>query len=375
MAEMIQNGQNNYGWNLTWKMSGRYPVVADRTYPTLADAQAYVDDITSNACVGVIITVNRDENKANNGAYRIDSYASQAGEKGVLHKLGSDLSLSMAKVVPTEDAPLPANVKEAYQLVDDEGNAYGVQIPVYKDSSLQGVGLVTKDANGVVEGEDGYDATTGIKQYMRFTYLTTEGSENVVDLDVSQFLVEAEFDQEKGLAVNNGVVSVKLSTDAETAKWLQFETAEGDNKGALKLVGLTEAIADAKKVGEDAAKLVDQVGTLLGTPADAPLDPTTPGNEDATAFSRIANLYEIVSELTGGSTSSVGAQITSAINELDAEVTSENGSMLNVKVTQADGKITGVEIVGEQPVELTGTYDEEGAVLSLNGFTISDVQA
>ena len=350
MAEYIQNGQNNYGWNLTWKMSGRYPVVADRIYSTLADAQAYVDSLTSNACIGVIITVNNDGD--NNGAYRIASYASASGEKGVLQKLGSDISLSMAKV--TEN--LPNNVKEAYQLVDDKGNAYGVQIPIYKDSSLKGVEV--KEAEG--------------KQYLSFTYITSDGNENVVDLDVSQFLVEAEFDQTKGLSVNNGVVSVKLS--ATSSDYTGISLGFGED-GGLKIVGLKSVLDGITTNISQHTESIRNTRIDLGTKDDAPLDPTVEGNEDASAFARIANLYEIVSELTGGSTSSVGAQIQTAINGLDSEVTSENGEMLNIKVTQTDGKITGVEIVGEKAVELTGSYDANSQTLQLDGFTISDVQA
>lgn len=346
MAEYIQNGQSNYGWSLTWQAAGRYPMVADRIYNTLADAQAYVDSLTSNACKGAVLSVIADGD--NNGLYLVLSYAEAEGQKGTLKKIGSDIALSMAKV--TEN--LPNNVKEAYQLVDDKGNAYGVQIPIYKDSSLKGV--VVKEAEG--------------KQYLSFTYITAEGGENVVDLDVSQFLVEAEFDATKGLAVNNGVVSVKLSADTDGYEGVGLGYG---TDGGLKIVGLKGVLEGmTTNIGQN-FDLVKGVRQDLGTKEDAPLDPTVEGNENATAFARIANLYDIIKDLTGGSTSSVSSQINTAINEyntntvqpaLEARPTTET-----VEGMIADA-VDGLETV-------SGIYDADKGQLTLSGITMTDVQA
>lgn len=346
MAEYIQNGQSNYGWSLTWQAAGRYPMVADRIYNTLADAQAYVDSLTSNACKGAVLSVIADGD--NNGLYLVLSYAEAEGQTGTLKKIGSDIALSMAKV--TEN--LPNNVKEAYQLVDDKGNAYGVQIPIYKDSSLKSVAV--KEAEG--------------KQYLSFTYLTAEGGENVVDLDVSQFLVEAEFDATKGLAVNNGVVSVKLSATSSDYQGISLGFGED---GGLKIVGLKSVLDGmATNIGQN-FDLVKGVRQDLGTKDDAPLDPSVEGNENATAFARIANLYDIIKDLTGGSTSSVSSQINTAISNyntdtvqpaLEARPTTET-----VEGMIADA-VDGLETV-------SGIYDADKGQLTLSGITMTDVQA
>lgn len=346
MAEYIQNGQSNYGWSLTWQAAGRYPMVADRIYNTLAEAQDYVNSLTSNACKGAVLSVIADGD--NNGLYLVLSYAEVEGQTGTLKKIGSDIALSMAKV--TEN--LPNNVKEAYQLVDDKGNAYGVQIPIYKDSSLKGVAV--KEAEG--------------KQYLSFTYLTAEGGENVVDLDVSQFLVEAEFDQTKGLAVNNGVVSVKLSATSSDYQGISLGFGED---GGLKIVGLKSVLEGmTTNIGQN-FDLVKGVRQDLGTKDDAPLDPSVEGNENATAFARIANLYDIIKDLTGGSTSSVSSQINTAISNyntdtvqpaLEARPTTET-----VEGMIADA-VDGLETV-------SGIYDADKGQLTLSGITMTDVQA
>lgn len=346
MAEYIQNGQSNYGWSLTWQAAGRYPMVADRIYNTLADAQAYVDSLTSNACKGAVLSVIADGD--NNGLYLVLSYAEAEGQKGTLKKIGSDIALSMAKV--TEN--LPNNVKEAYQLVDDKGNAYGVQIPIYKDSSLKSVAV--KEAEG--------------KQYLSFTYLTAEGGENVVDLDVSQFLVEAEFDATKGLAVNNGVVSVKLSATSSDYQGISLGFGED---GGLKIVGLKSVLDGmTTNIGQN-FDLVKGVRQDLGTKTDAPLDPSVEGNENATAFARIANLYDIIKDLTGGSTSSVSSQINTAISNYNTDTVQP---ALNARPTTetVEGMITDA-VDGLETV--SGIYDADKGQLTLSGITMTDVQA
>ena len=88
--------QNNKPWTLTWKASGRYPIVADRIFATLADAQAYVDDTsaTASATGGLIISVISDSIAKNNGVYYVKSVANtdpKYGElldKGTLVKVG-----------------------------------------------------------------------------------------------------------------------------------------------------------------------------------------------------------------------------------------------------------------------------------------------
>jgi hypothetical protein len=88
--------QNNKPWTLTWKASGRYPIVADRIFATLADAQAYVDDTsaTASATGGLIISVISDTIAKNNGVYYVKSVANtdpKYGElldKGTLVKVG-----------------------------------------------------------------------------------------------------------------------------------------------------------------------------------------------------------------------------------------------------------------------------------------------
>ena len=122
---------------------------------------------------------------------------------------------------------LSENVKEAYQLVqtvDGHDTNIEVQIPIYKDQTLKSVELA--DTDGKKKG-----------QYLKYTYITAEGKDSVVYVDVSKFLVESEF--KNGLSVSkSGEVSVKIDAASEG-----FLTV-GEN--GVKLSGVQDAVNAAK---------------------------------------------------------------------------------------------------------------------------------
>ena len=138
-------------------------------------------------------------------------------------------------MVGDELTRLGANVKEAYKLVENGKTDAGEYIKVYKDSALQSVELVSEKPAEGEEGQKGYvPSATG--QFLKFTYLTTEGKDNVVYLDVSSFLSESEFGD--GLDVSSdGVVSVnvanatKANTSALVDSGKNFLELEADGVG------------------------------------------------------------------------------------------------------------------------------------------------
>jgi len=116
--------------------------------------------------------------------------------------LSSSIEANKVSVIKVETA-LPSNVKEAYELKNTSGEVLGARINIYKDSSLKDVELTDHDDSG----------HTG--QFLMLTYILEDGTEKVEYLDVSQFLVDAEF--KDGLVVNNaGEVRVKIDPATET---------------------------------------------------------------------------------------------------------------------------------------------------------------
>ena len=58
----------------------------------------------------------------------------------------------------------------------------------------------------------------------------------------------------------------------------------------------------------------------------------------------VAGLQSQINAITGGGTGSIASQIATAIEALDAEITSKDGQYVTVKVTEVDGKITAVNV-------------------------------
>ena len=256
MAEKKFDAQVNYGWGFSFNMTGKVPAVAKRIFDTLSDAQQYIDNVEDTAIEGLVLSVVADTD-ALNGAYFVQSVGKN-DINGVLVKLGSEdytdteiqknaKTYSIAKVEGTELSDLGTNVKEAYKLIDEDNVKAGSYIPVYKDSSLKSVELVSEKPAVGEDGQEGY-VPSKQGQFLKFTYLTTEGKDNVVYLDVSSFLAESEF--KNGLSVNNnGEVSVKVDATSEGG----FLTV---SDGGIKLSGVQTAIN-----GE-----IDKLNATVGSP-------------------------------------------------------------------------------------------------------------
>lgn len=87
---------------------------------------------------------------------------------------------------------------------------------------------------------------------------------------------------------------------------------ESDIKANADAIAANSEAITAEK--ERAEGVEGELRTDLGTKADE-------ANKDGSAFARIANLVDLVSDLTGGSTESVGAQINNAITALKGDAT------------------------------------------------------
>lgn len=135
-------------------------------------------------------------------------------------------------------AALGTNVKQAYQLVDEDGTVAGDVVKIYKDSSLKQVYLGASDDSVAADGTVTKNTVTDA-QSLNFVYQLVDGSYELVTVDVAKFLTQSQFDSTKGLAVNGaGVVSVKLGESNEYVKF--------DSNGNIVDTGIDQAIATAK---------------------------------------------------------------------------------------------------------------------------------
>lgn len=135
-----------------------------------------------------------------------------------------------------------ANVKEAWkiQVADGDGEYADVEdsatIKIYKDAQIHRIYLGTPaDTINVETGDitEKAGATETDKQSLNYAYIKPDGKYELVKIDVSKFLKEAEF--KNGLTVaENGEVSVKIDSASEA-----FLTV---GEGGVKLSGVQKAI-------------------------------------------------------------------------------------------------------------------------------------
>jgi hypothetical protein len=122
-------------------------------------------------------------------------------------------------------SPETTNIKESWKLINGNNVQLGSTINIYKDSSLKSVVL------------SGDSSTVG--QWLVFTYILEDGSESKVAVDVSKFLVQAEF--KSGVtATNEGIVKGVVDGNSEKNESnVHFLTVGADG---FKISGIKDAI-------------------------------------------------------------------------------------------------------------------------------------
>ena len=156
---------------------------------------------------------------------------------------GITSTISIAKLTESEVLNLgESNVKEAYKLISKGNHQLGDTIKIYKDQSLQGV--------------------TYENQILTFTYILSDGTTETVDVNISEFITEAEYGD--GLKVVNHKVSTRLGEDTATNKnFLDLEESGGSTKAlAVRSVDTdrTYTTEEITVMGGPLAKLLTDVG-------------------------------------------------------------------------------------------------------------------
>lgn len=189
-----------------------------------------------------------------------------------------------------------ANVREAFILVDESNKQCGPAINIYKDSALQNVKL------------------SG--QQLVFTYILASGQTDVVSVDVSSFLTEAEYGD--GLQVIDHIISVKQDVNSEN-----FLTV---SKDGIKLSGVQNAINTA----------VTSATTLFTN---------TINNLDATVSGATSKISVTVKQVDGklSGVTVTETDIASA-KDLTQEVTRATNAENNLSTTINNTKLTALTV-------------------------------
>ena len=257
MAEYTSLDQKNTGWNLSWSALGRYPMVAKRRFPTLADAQAFVDDVSEGASAteGLIISVINDTgNTKNNGVYYIKSVANNNAEYGPILNKGT-----LVKVGGTETETAD-NYSAAVAL--SSGLTVGQLIKVLSAQTItvDGKELTYQAGFYIVEGSgviSSLSTSTGADDEVgalktRVTSLETNKAD-LTGLTALQTVVSGKVDNTTFVGHSeNGEIHVNAN---DKAKW--NNAASASTKNTTDIANLTLVV--------DTKASVNDFNTLTGT--------------------------------------------------------------------------------------------------------------
>ena len=248
-------------------------------------------------------------------------------------------------------ALLGTNVKQAYQLVDEDGATAGATIKIYKDSSLIKVYLGADGTTSEpVESEPNTDEVEQ-GQYLNFIYQLASGAYEVVGVDVSNFLAESQFAD--GLSVDgNGVVSVNLDANNQYVKF--------DAQGAIVDTGINNAIATALSSAN--AYTDTASSTLSAFVGSSVADAVSSANAYTDTAS--STLSAFVGSSIADAASSASAYASGLVNSLDLTAVGGTGKVVTT-VSQTDGQVsaTAIDLIASNV-----------GVSSVSGFSGSTVQ-
>lgn len=334
MGAIVTQKQNNKPWTLTWKASGRYPIVADRIYATLADAQAYIDDLsaTASAIPGLVLSVVEDGK--NNGIYFVQSIAQDAETPGVLIKAGTGEKISATTYA---DALLLATA-------DNLGNVI----------------FVSEESE---DGKSGLYLVSGVGKIERLGTTTATGN---LSGDVAS--LKSDMDVLKGGVEVEGSVDQKINSAVSGIDLSPYAKAEDVNEALAGKVSTDGYVAYSQAEKDKLAKVQENViekiiyngETLVVDAQHKSVTITTP--EDKVRGLADGEKVLSLDETTGKLGTTLGIEYfrdSSDNNTPKLRLRGVNGAQVGEAIVVSDfvkdGMLTNVEIV-ENPDGKTGTF-------------------
>ena len=256
----------------------------------------------------------------------------KTGEK-VLAKTGdaglyTDIKLSGV-------TPSSTTVKEEYALYATDGSILGDHIKIYKDSSIVSITLENNDGSG----------HTG--QYLKYTYIDASGDTQSTYVDVSAFLVEAEFasgvtaDQS---GIVHGVVDSTSEKDSNNDSFLTVG-ANGFKVDGIKdeidaKIAALDKTDDAAVAGQYVAAIQEADGIVSvktrANVSDAVLTGYAKGEKPAsTAIAATDDVKGAIAKLEHQIDDAKAAATTKVVEGTDA-----GNNMTIVSATGADNSVT-----------------------------------
>ena len=367
--------QNNKPWTLTWKASGRYPIVADRIFATLADAQAYVDDksATASATGGLVLSVISDPVAKNNGVYYVKSVANTDPKYGALLDKGTLVKVGGAEteVAATYSAAVTlSNTLVVGQLIKVSGEET-------VDGQNYKAGFYIVNAPGSISA---LDTSTGASDEIGAltNRVTTLEGNRVLNTDFATYKTEVS----NGLNAKADATALTTHTtdatihvtSADKAKW---NNAESNANAKLaeelaKLPSMYDAKGDAGKAQTAAQNYADAaVSTAVGAYATEGVEASGLRKEIAAAEAAAKSHADSVAATA--KSEAISAAGTAASGLLDAYKT-EVGNTYATKGEQTalETSLTGEINKKANSADVYVKGDVDSAISTAKGEAISD---
>jgi antitoxin component YwqK of YwqJK toxin-antitoxin module len=231
--------QNNTSWPLTFKASNRFPIVANRVFATLENAQAYINDTAADASAypGIVLAVVQDDIAKNNGVYYVQSVAMTEGESGVLVKVGGTETETADKYSEAVELSKTLVVGQLIKVANDETiGELTYQAGFY---IVEGAGVISALATST--GSD--DEVGALK-----TRVTALETDKVDKVEGYRLMSDAEGTKLKGIAEGAEVNFVKsvqgpLAVDTDGMLTVDLSSKVDKNDYTSAMTAVNNAIA------------------------------------------------------------------------------------------------------------------------------------
>lgn len=341
MSEKQFKAQVNYGWGLSFNMTGKAPAVAKRIFDTYADALAYANDVNDSAIEGLKLSVVADSDSTKNGVYFVQQIATpaiEADEENGIEAVEAKNAILVRFKFDDESSDTTAILEAAKEYTDSEikeltegivkSNADAISILNGDDKTQGSVAKALTDAKAYIDSKVvNLDATVGSKEVTDGKHVAVE----VVEVDGKLTTVTV---TESDIASASVLAEVKKNVDnffkdasfSENARDTLSELQEYINTDAQGALAMEQAIATNKAgieaevamAREEESKLDQAITSEVNRAQDAEL---TLARDINTAFSQLNTI-----ESTVATNKEV---IENSLNSLDESITIKSGSGTN----------------------------------------------
>ena len=240
MSEFKTKAQVNYGWGLSFNMTGKAPAIAKRIFSTYADALAYINDANDSAIEGLQLSVFNDADTKKNGIYFVEKIGTGT-EDGVLKKVGDGSGVvSVADYNAAKEQATTENIGQLFYALDSvsEDGEVKYTAGLYV---VTGEGTLSKLGTQAADGKDYQGQIDGLTARVSTVEGVVGNSEKGLVKDVADIktaIGDAESGLTKKVADNTSAIKdIKTNLEAVNVK----DIASDD-----KILSLAEDVISAK---------------------------------------------------------------------------------------------------------------------------------